>query len=142
SDNRVCLTLADTVGDVLTFRAGLGTLVNGVATEGRMIRFDDNRGGRARKSGILLKQDPTSFATSQISGNYSLGVVGVDSSGGRIAGAGVFTANAGVLSNGTADFDDAGIASGNVTGRTGTYAVATNGRGTASTTITVLGKTS
>jgi hypothetical protein len=141
ADNRVCLTLADTVGDVLAFRAGVGTPVGGVATEGRIIRFNDNNGRRVRQSGILMKQDPTSFATSQISGTYALGAVGVDSSGGRFAGAGVITADgAGTLSNFTADFDDAGTASGNATGGTGTYTIATNGRGNSTTTITVLGK--
>jgi hypothetical protein len=141
ADNRVCLTLADTVGDVMTFRAGVGTPVGGVATEGRIIRFDDNNGRRVRQSGILMKQDPTSFATSQISGTYALGAVGVDSGGGRFAGAGVLTGSgAGVISNFTADFDDAGTASGNATGGTGTYTVATNGRGMATTTLTVLGK--
>jgi uncharacterized repeat protein (TIGR01451 family) len=141
ADDRVCLTLADTVGDVLTFRAGVGTLVGGVATEGRIIRFNDNDGRRVRQSGILMKQTPP-FATSQISGNYALGLAGVDSSGNRITGAGVFTANgAGTLSNFTADFDDGGTATGNLTGGTGTYTVATTGRGTATTTTTVLGKT-
>ena len=135
ADNRVCLTLADTVGDVLTFRAGVGTLVNGVATEGRIIRFDDNNGRRVRQSGVLMKQTPP-FATSQINGTYALGLVGVDSSGGRFAGAGVITANgAGALSNFTADFDDAGAVSGNLTGGTGTYIIAANGRGTSTTSL-------
>ena len=140
ADNRVCLTLANSQGGVATYRAGLGTLVSGVATEGRIIRFDDNNGRRSRLSGVLMKQT-SPFATSQINGTYALGLVGADSSGGRLAGAGVITASgSGTLSNFSADFDDAGTVSGNATGGTGTYTVATNGRGTATTTLTVLGK--
>jgi hypothetical protein len=46
----------------------------------------------------------------------------------------------GAFSNIIGDFDDAGTVSGAATGGTGTYTVATNGRGTATTTLTVLGK--
>ena len=139
-DNRACLVLADSTGGVENFRASVGTLVSGVATEGRIIQFNDNNGRRGRQSGFLMKQTPP-FATSQISGTYALGAVGMDSDGGRFAGAGVLTGSgAGVISSFTADFDDAGTASGNATGGTGTYTVATNGRGTSTTTITVVGK--
>jgi hypothetical protein len=146
SDNRVCLTFANSSGGVATYRAALGTtLVSGAAIEGRIIRFGDNTGQRQRTSGILMRQDPTSFAANQINGNYALGLVGVDSSGGRIAGAGVITANgAGTLTNFTLDSDDAGIVSGNLTGGFGSYSMATNapsGRGNATTTITAPGGT-
>ena len=140
SDNRVCLTLADSVGDVLTFRAGVGTLVGGVATQGRIIRFDGRYPQYARQSGVLMKQDPPPFAASKISGNYALGLAGVDSNGGPLASAGVFTAN-GVsdLSNITLDVNDAGSPSGNLTGGSGSYTVAASGRGTATTTIAAPG---
>jgi hypothetical protein len=146
-DNRVCLTLANSGGGVQTFRASLGTLVAGVATQGRIIRSEDNTGRRPRQSGVLMKQDPTSFGATHISGNYAFGEVGVDSNGGRFAGAGVFTATAptsdtgtGMLNNFSTDFDDAGTVSGNVTVGSGTYTMAANGRGTATTTLTILGK--
>jgi hypothetical protein len=142
SDNRVCLTLAITGGGALTFRAAVGTLVSGVATEGRIIRFNDNNGQRARESGVLMKQDPTSFNANQFSGTYANGFVGVDSNGGRFASAGLLTSNgAGTLSNISTDFDDAG-STGNLTGGSGSYSMATNalsGRGTATITITGAG---
>ncbi len=140
SDNRVCLTLVDSGGDLLNLRAGVGGLVSGVATQGRVILFNDINGRRQRLSGVLLQQDPTAFSASQIKGTYALGLVGVDGSGGRLAGAGVITADGlGTLSNFSADFDDAGTASGNLTGGTGSYTIAANGRGTATTTITAPG---
>ncbi len=139
--NRVCLVLADSQGGVENFRAGVGTLVAGVATQGRIIRYDDNNGRRPRQSGVLMKQDTTSFANNQFSGNFAFGEEGVDGSGGRFAGAGVVTSNgAGSITDIIGDFDDAGTVTGAVTGGTGTYAIAANGRGTASTTLTVLGK--
>jgi hypothetical protein len=143
ADHSACVVLADSQGGVSNFRVSLGTLVSGVATQGRMIRFDDNNGRRARQSGMLMKQTTSSFANSQFNGNYAFGEEGVDGTGGRLAGAGVVTSNGtGTLTNIIADFDGAGVVSGPVTGGTGTYAIASNGRGTATTTLTVLGKTS
>lgn len=139
--------LTDSDGGLETFRFSVGTIVNNLATEGRIIRFDDNTWRGRSQSGLLMKQDPTSFGATHISGNYAFGEVGVDSSGGRFAGAGVFTAanpntdtGTVTLSNFSADFDDAGTVSGPVTGGTGTYTVAANGRGTVTTTLTILGK--
>jgi len=144
ADNRVCLTLADSGGGSGTYRASLGTLVAGVATEGRIIRFDDNTGRLPRQSGVLMKQNPASFNASALSGTYAFGIVGVDSNGGRNAGAGVFTANgAGTLSNLSEDFDSVGGPTGVLTG-SGSYTMATNapgGRGTATVTINVPGGT-
>jgi hypothetical protein len=144
ADNRVCLTLADSGGGSGTYRASLGTLVAGVATEGRIIRFDDNTGRLPRQSGVLMKQDPTSFNAGALSGPYAFGIVGVNSNGGRNAGAGVFTANgAGTLSNLSEDFDSVGGPTGVLTG-SGSYTMATNapsGRGTATVTINVSGGT-
>jgi hypothetical protein len=146
SDNRGCLTLADSDGGLETFRFAVGTLsgsgVSQVATEGRIIRFDDNTWRGRAQSGVLMKQDPTSFGATHINGNYAFGEVGVDSNGGRFAGAGVFTATAPITDSGmgslgtfSADFDDAGTVSGNVTVGSGTYTMAANGRGTATTTL-------
>jgi hypothetical protein len=136
SDHRVCMTLTDNAGDIFVLRAGVGALASGVAKQGRMILFRDVNGRQQRLSGILLKQDTSAFAASQISGTYALGLAGVDASGGRLTGAGLITADgAGKLSAFTADFDDAGTASGNLTGGSGTYAVGANGRGTVSTTL-------
>ncbi len=140
ADNRVCLSLATADGSAINFRAAVGTLVGGVATQGRVVRFDDDNDRRPRQSGFLMKQDPTSFSASKISGTYAMGLVGVDSSGKRIAGAGVITADGvSALSNFTADFDDGGALSGNLTGGSGSYTVAASGRGTSTTTITAPG---
>ena len=64
----------------------------------------------------------------------------MDGSGGRLASAGVVTADAkSALSNITLDVNDAGTPSGNLTMGSGSYSVAANGRGTSSTTITAPG---
>jgi hypothetical protein len=144
SDNRGCLTLSDSGGGTQTLRFSLGTVSGGVATEGRIIRFDDNTGRIPRESGVLMKQDPTSFNAAALNGAYAFGIVGVDNNGGRGAGAGVFTANgAGTLSSLSEDFDSPGGPTGVLTG-SGSYTMATNatsGRGTATVTINVTGGT-
>jgi hypothetical protein len=143
-DNRGCLYLNDASGIPFVFRFSLGTLVGGIATEGRIIRFEDNVGRGPRQSGVLMKQDPTSFNAGALSGPYAFGLEGVNSNGGRNAGAGVFTANgAGTLSNLSEDFDSVGGPTGVLTG-SGSYTMATNapsGRGTATVTINVSGGT-
>jgi hypothetical protein len=143
ADNRGCLTLSDSGGGLKTFRFSVGTIVNNVATEGRIIRFDDTSGNGRAQSGFLMKQDPTSFNAASLNGNYAYGELGVDSIGGRFAGAGALTSNGtGSFTNISGDFDDAGIVSGNATGGSGSYTIATSGRGTATPSITVLGKPS
>jgi hypothetical protein len=145
SDNRGCLTLSDSGHGTETFRFSVGKISGSggsqVANEGRIIRFDDNTWRGRAQIGVFMKQNPTSFNLSALTGNYAYGEVGVDSNGGRFAGAGVVTSNGtGMFSNIIGDFNDAGTVSGPVTGGTGTYTVAANGRGTATTTLTILGK--
>lgn len=140
ADNRVCFTLTDTIGDEYNFRAGVGTLDGSShATQGRIVQFTDVEGGTIRVSGILLKQDPTSFAANQFNGTYAFGEQGVESNGNRLTSAGLITSNgAGALSNLSADLDGGGAIA-TLTGN-GTYSLATNapgGRGTGSTTTTV-----
>jgi len=139
SDNRGCLTLADSTGAAYTFRFAVGTLdASNHATQGRIIRFDDASWRVRSQSGILLKQDPTSFAANQFSGNYAFGLTG-ESFGGRDSVAGVLSSNGtGSITSINEDEDLAN--SGPVPNRTGTgsYVLATNapgGRGTATTTI-------
>lgn len=147
SDNRVCLTLTDTSGGILNFRAAVGALVGSgatqVATQGRIILFNDNNGRKLRLSGVLMKQDTTSFNPSAFNGNYALGFEGVDGNGGRLAGAGVITTNGvSTISNLALDVDDAGGLGTNLTGGSGSYSIATNapsGRGTLTTTINAPG---
>jgi hypothetical protein len=141
ADNRGCLTLTDTGGGFQVFRFSLGTVVNNVATEGRIIKFDDNTFRGRAQSGVLMKQDPTSFNAGALNGNYVFGEVGVDSNGGRFASAGLITSNSGTLSNISGDYDDAGTV-GSLTSGSGSYSITTatgspNGRGTATTTTTI-----
>lgn len=145
-DNRVCLTLANSAGGVQKFRAGVGILVAGVATRGRIIRFDDNNARLPRQSGILMKQDPTSFNPGALLGTYVNGFVGVDFYGFRNATVGVLTSNGtGALTSVTQDYDVAGPTAnvaGNTTGGSGSYIMAVNaasGRGTATIMTSGLG---
>jgi len=139
SDNRGCLTLADSTGAVYMFRFAVGTLdASSHATKGRIIRFDDASWRGRSESGIILKQDPASFAANQFSGNYAFGLTGV-SFGGRDSVAGVLSSNgSGSITSINEDEDLAN--SGPAANRTGSgsYSLATNapsGRGTATTTI-------
>jgi hypothetical protein len=143
ADNRGCLTLADSSGGLETYRFSVGTLdASNVATEGRVIRFDDSTWRGRAQSGVLLKQDPTSFNAGALNGNYAFGEVGVDFNGGRFASAGLVTSNGvSTLSNISADYNDAGTA-GSVTSGSGSYSISTptgasSGRGTATTTTTI-----
>ena len=108
-DNRGCLTLANSNGGVATYRIAVGTLDGSShATQGQMIRFDDITGNGLRTQGLLMKQDPASFANSAFSGNYVMGLQGIDSAGGRIAVAGIYHADgAGNTSNYDRDTTDA-----------------------------------
>jgi hypothetical protein len=130
SDNRGCLGLVNSQGGATAFRFALSGITGGIATRGRIIEFDDQTGTGTRAEGILARQDPSSFMTSQIQGNYAFGLGGQDSVGARLVTAGVYHAAGGVLSDGNTDSDDGGVLATNVTGVTGTYTVAGDGRGT------------
>ena len=103
----------------------LSIMANGNAN---IIEFDDSTGGfsngSARNSGVLLKQ-----TVSALTNNYAFGFVGIDSGKDRFGEAGQFTI-VGSNVSGTLDSDDAtkGVSS-NVP-FSGTYTVASNGRGT------------
>lgn len=136
SDNRGCLTLANSNGGFSTYRIALGTLDgSNHATQGSIMRFDDNSGAGVRVQGVLMKQNPAAFVP--ISGKYVFGFQGITSAGARLAVAGVESADgAGNLTN----FDsDAADGNGNVdtndTAGSGTYSttVDANGRGTGKT---------
>jgi len=132
-DNRGCLILANSNGGVATYRFAVGTLDGANhATQGRIIRFDDNTGNGQQVQGLLMKQDPTSFAASAFSGNYVFGLQGIDSVGGRAAVAGTYHADgAGNLSNYDRDSDDNGSLDSNDTTGSATYSIdPTTGRGT------------
>jgi len=135
-DNRGCVNLALSNGGGGTFRIAVGSLSSGVATQGQILRFDDQTGQVPRMQGVLMKQSGP-FSDSQLSGNYVFGEDGIDSLGGRVAQAGVITANgAGVLSNFDRDLDDNGTLDTNDMLGSGTFNVdTTTGRATETFTI-------
>ncbi|HET9741274.1 MAG TPA: hypothetical protein VFQ00_00870 [Terriglobales bacterium] len=139
SDNRGCLTLANESRGVSTYRIAVGAMDSTMhATQGALIRFDDNTGLGQRTQGILLKQDTAAFANSSISGNYVIGFQGVQSAGQRLAVVGVVHADGAGNLNGfdTDAIDAAGNADLNDTSGSGTYNIdTTTGRGTLTTTV-------
>jgi hypothetical protein len=132
-DNRGTITLSNSLPASLTYAFALGSFNAGVASKGRLIEFDDTSGVTGtRGSGFLRLQDPTAFLQSKITGVYGLGISGQDSKAGRIATAGLFSADgAGNISGGTEDINDAGTVKNSVS-FTGTYTApdSTNGRAT------------
>ena len=129
-------------GSTAIYRFVLGAFSGSVATQGRIIRFDDINGSGMRLEGVLMKQDTTAFTAASISGNYAFGEQGVDSLGDRIVSAGVFHAD-GVSSLSSFDLDSTDAVPGasnptldtNDTTGSGTYTVASNGRGTSTVTV-------
>jgi hypothetical protein len=130
SDHRGCLAIVNSQNALNIYRFALSSFSAGIASFGRIIEFDDTTGSGTRAEGFLEQQHATSFMTSAVQGNYVFGLAGGDSSKGRYASAGVCTANAGSLSNGNMDSDDAGVVATNITGISGSYSVASSGRGT------------
>jgi len=98
----------------------------------------DSRG--VQGAGVIKKQDTSSFSAAQIKGNYAFGLVGIDGpTAGRMAVAGEFLSD-GVsqLSSGLADDNDNGTLLSSA-GLSGSYSVASSGRGTAVLNISGLG---
>lgn len=137
SDNRGIMTLKTSPGgaDLGTFRFAVGSISAGVASKARFIEFDINpqSGG-----GVIEKQDPTAFSNAKIAGDYAFGVSsGITANNGAPANfgaAGRFTAAAGAISAGAIDEDSDGTVTSNAA-FTGTYTVATTGRGTMTLTL-------
>jgi hypothetical protein len=131
-DNRGCLTLVTSDGVTRRFRFAVGGISAGVATRGRVIEFDDSSGRGTRAEGILRRQDPAAFTTSSVRGAYAFAWVGADTSGGRIAAAGAFTATSnGVASEGgQLDVNHAGAVAAPQAILGGWFNVGANGRGT------------
>jgi large repetitive protein len=151
-----CVTLTDSASNINTFAFTLGGCtgltdptsgeclanaegVAGVFTDGRIIEFD-NTGTSA--SGILRQQDSSAFSAG-LSGSYSFGLSGWDSSGTpgtRYAAAGSVSASSGSFSSAAADINDGGALQSALTGGSGSYTIdsttdAENGRGTASLSV-------
>jgi hypothetical protein len=108
----------------------------GVYTTGRLIESDDNTGAGTRGSGIVRLQDGSAFGAG-LSGTYAFGLSGWDTSGGRMAIAGSFSAGSSNLSSVAADINDAGALQSQLTGGSGSLSALdpTTGRGTASLSV-------
>ncbi len=139
ADNRGCVTLMSSAGATTTFRIALGgcsTSVNlqggcensGYFTSGRLLEDDSSSSTRA--SGILRLTDNSAFSNTGLSGLYAFGLSGWDYQGDRYALAGSGHATSGTFASVAADINNGGVLSSSLTGGTGTFSIATNGRGT------------
>jgi hypothetical protein len=139
SDNRGCLRLTNSNGGTLMFRIALGSFSSGTAAQGAMTAFVDNNGQGLRLTGLLKQQDLTSPT---FNGTYAFGWEGMDSSGYRVAAAGLISSDgAGNLTNTSFDVNDNGNLV-TLTGAAGSYNLASGapgGRGTLQIVIPVGG---
>jgi hypothetical protein len=104
------------------------TVVN--SSHALLIRFDTF----ATASGSIDQQDSTAFSTAAIQGRYVFGLAGIGLNLSNIASAGAFTMDGlGGISTGVLDVNDGGALVAN-SAVTGTYSVASTGRGLASIT--------
>jgi uncharacterized repeat protein (TIGR01451 family) len=109
-----CLTIQPTLGGTpFTVTFSLGKVVGGIATEGRIIEFDDQTGTATRAAGLIRAQDITAFingGTTHLDPNYAIGLDG-QSTQGHFALAGSFAmtpAQGGAFTAITLDVDNAG----------------------------------
>jgi hypothetical protein len=149
SDQRGCMAITTAAG-TQNYRLALANISGGVASTGRVIGFDQ---GGPYVAGILRKQTPSAFSTSQVTGNYAFGVSSIQNAaqgGGKFAAVGVFNFSSGSITGGEVDFNSNGNLDANSANTTwpaspltfsgGSYTIASsNGRGTASFTLNVAG---
>lgn len=125
TDRRGTLTLNSTLG-AWTFKLA----INSTGTQARFIQFDTSG---TRGSGVIKKQDTTTFTLASITGDYAFGMVGYTDPGTRMASAGALTHNgSGGVTGGLLDASTSGASTGQITitgGSVGTPS-ATTGRGT------------
>jgi hypothetical protein len=135
-DNRGCATLATPFGTFFT-RFALGAISAGVATQGRLIEFDNPGASAYIAAGQIFQQSISAFLT-PLTGAYALRTAGWDqSTSGRIACAGIVTGAAFKFGFLEQDCNDNGTVSNSTNNLTptnsnvNTYSTAdTNGRGT------------
>jgi len=135
-DNRGCATIATPFGTFYT-RFALGGVSAGVATEGRIIEFENAGPSAYIASGPLVQQNPVAFLHA-ISGSYDLQTSGWDPTApGRFACVGIVSGAANKFSYLQQDCNDDGTVTNTVNTSTttntqvNTYSAAdTNGRGT------------
>jgi hypothetical protein len=135
-DNRGCATFATPFGTFYT-RFALGSISSGVATQGRIIEFENSGPSAYIASGSLVQQNPVAFLHG-ISGSYDLQTSGWDPTApGRFACVGMVTGAANKFSYLQQDCNDNGTVTNTVNTSTttntqvNTYSAADiNGRGT------------
>lgn len=94
ADHRGKLVLAGATDGPSTFAFSVADIQSGVAQQAQFIEFDDTGGPKAiLASGVMQIQDPASFATSSLTGNYAYGLIGFDGAAGLLVldGAGGIT---------------------------------------------------
>lgn len=124
ADGRGTATITNSQG-TFTFRFVMVSTQHGLITE-----FD----GTATIAGTFDRQDTTAFSNSALQGGYVFGFTGSDTAGNPVASAGQLTADgAGGIKSGIEDINDNGAVSASQP-FTGTYTIASSGRGTASFT--------
>ena len=135
-DNRGCATFATPFGTFFT-RFAMGAVSAGIATQGRIIEFDEPGASAYVAAGQILQQTPSAFIT-PLTGSYALRTVGWDpATSARVACVGIVTGNRFQFSYLEQDCNDNGTVSNTTnvittTNMTNTYTTAdTNGRGTA-----------
>ncbi len=74
---------------------------------GRIIEYDDTTGQGSRGSGALRKATSSAFSLGALNGGWTLGIAGNDRTG-RFVDVGVFTLNAGNMTNGACAVNDTG----------------------------------
>ena len=75
---------------------------------GKVIEYDDTTGQGSRGSGVLRKANSSAFGASTLAGNWAFGLSGAGAFGERFVDIGAFTAESGIISNGSCDINDGG----------------------------------
>jgi hypothetical protein len=127
-DNRASMTFNSELGSS-TFKLALSLL----GDKGRFMEFDESG---VHGTGILERQDLTSFKTSAFSGSYVLGLSGQDVTGGHLGVLGVIYPNgSGFVSGGSLDVNDAGVVSPTFGSLSGAMNISSTGRGVVTMSI-------
>ncbi len=135
-DNRGCATLATPFGTFYT-RFALGAVTEGIATQGRLIEFENPGASAYIAAGQILQQNPVAFI-SPLTGSYDLQMAGWDpTASGRFACVGIVSGAKNNFSYLQLDCNDNGTVTNTVNTNTpgttlvNTYTAADqNGRGT------------
>jgi hypothetical protein len=133
SDNRGTVKLISTSGTT-TYDMAIGS-------SGETVFIESDVTG-TRGAGVIDKADSTAFSNGAIVGPYVMGLSGSDTSGKRVGAASLFTTDGaspnGSVTSGALDLNDAGTHAASPT-LTGTYSVASNGRGTLQVVVPTVG---